>query len=71
MFTLIRTWPNLKGKSPNRMLSVDCPNQKISLMVTLFLENPILSVEPFGSELNSMQIMNFVGIEGIPTEFGF
>ena len=43
------------------MLYVDCPNQKTSLMVTLFLETPILSVEPFGSELNSMQNHEFCG----------
>ena len=61
MFTLIRTSPNLKEKSPNRMLYVDCPNKKTSLMVTLFLETPILSVEPFGSELNSMQNHEFCG----------
>ena len=59
MFTLIRTWLYLKEKPPNRMLYVDCPNQKTSLMVTLFLETPILSVEPFGSELNSMQNHEF------------
>ena len=59
MFTLIRTWPNLKEKSPNRMLYVDCPNQKTSLMVTLFWKTPILSIEPFGSELSSMQNHEF------------
>ena len=61
MFILKITWPNLKGKSPNRMLYVDCHNQKTSLMVTLFLEIPILSVEPFGSELKSMQNHQFCG----------